>query len=70
MKLVQATGTLRKIVGFHLDENSDWVAELECGHQHRVPDTPLWTNRYWLTTPQGRLDHLGRKLNCSACWTD
>jgi len=23
---------LRKIVGFHLDESGDWVAELECGH--------------------------------------
>ena len=29
-------GQLRKIVGFHLDENLDWVAELECGHQQHV----------------------------------
>ena len=34
MKPIRAkiVGTLRKIVDFHLDENLDWVAELECGH--------------------------------------
>ena len=32
----QPQGQLRKIVGFHLDENLDWVAELECGHQQHV----------------------------------
>jgi len=29
-------GTPREIVDFHLDENLDWVAELECGHQQHV----------------------------------
>jgi hypothetical protein len=32
----QVAGTMRKIVDFHLDENLDWVAELECGHQQHV----------------------------------
>jgi hypothetical protein len=60
MKPAQAkvAGTMRKIVDFHLDENLDWVAELECGH---------WTHAHWVTTPQGRLEHLGQQLNCLAC---
>jgi uncharacterized protein DUF3565 len=56
-----------KIVTFHLDEHSDWVAQLECGHQHHVGHTPLWNYRYWLTTPQGRLEYFGQELNCIEC---
>jgi hypothetical protein len=33
-------GIPRKIVGFHLDERKDWVAELECGHQQHVRHNP------------------------------
>jgi hypothetical protein len=29
----QLEGLSRKIVGYHMDEHSDWVAELECGHR-------------------------------------
>jgi hypothetical protein len=38
MKPIQAkaTGTMRKIVDFHLDGNFDWIAELECGHEQHV----------------------------------
>jgi Protein of unknown function (DUF3565) len=59
--------TTRKIVAFHLDENSDWVAEFECGHEQRVYHTPLLAYRYWLTTPQGRVEYVGQPLNCPAC---
>jgi hypothetical protein len=62
----QVTGTMQKIVDFHLDENLDWVAELECGHQH-VRHNPPWTHRHWVTTPQGRLAHVSQELNCVAC---
>jgi hypothetical protein len=62
MKPTQAkvTGTMRKIVDFHLDENLDWVAELECRHQQHVRHDPPWTHRHWVTTPQGRLAHVGQ----------
>jgi len=72
MELLQAkvAGTMRKIVDFHLDDNLDWVAEFECGHHQQVRLTALWTQRYWLATPQGRHEMLGRELNCSACWTN
>ena len=59
--------TLRKIVDFHLDENLNWVAELECGHQQHVRHNPPFTHSHWVTTPQGRLEHLGHELNCRMC---
>ncbi len=57
----------RKIVGFHQDEHSDWVAELDCGHNQHVRHNPPWTNRPWVVTPQGRLGHIGHELLCPAC---
>jgi hypothetical protein len=33
-------GQLRRIVGFRLDENLDWVAKLECGHPRLARQTP------------------------------
>ena len=33
------------IVGFHLDEEQHWVAELACGHNQHVRHTPPWQNR-------------------------
>jgi hypothetical protein len=61
------TGIRRKIVGYHQDEKRDWVAELECGHQQHVRHNPPWTERVWVTTEQGRREHLGRELICLAC---
>jgi hypothetical protein len=56
-----------KIVDFHLDENLDWVAELECGHEQHVRHNPPFTRAHGVTTPKGRLKHLGQELNCLAC---
>jgi Protein of unknown function (DUF3565) len=63
----QIQGQFRKIVDFHLDEKMDWVAELQCGHQQHVRHNPPWINRHWVTTPQGRLEHVGYELICLAC---
>jgi len=60
-------GTPRRIIDFHLDERQDWVAELECGHHQHVRHNPPWTHRHWVTTPQGRFEHLGSELLCFAC---
>ncbi len=30
----------RKILGFHQDEQRDWVADLECGHTRHVRHNP------------------------------
>ena len=63
----QHEGKPQKIVGFHLDENLEWVAELECGHSQHVRHNPPWTNRHWVTTLEGRQQHLGTELPCLAC---
>jgi hypothetical protein len=63
----QSFGILRKIVGFHMDVDRTWVAELECGHQKHVRNDPPYTDHHWVTTAQGRLQHMGQELNCSAC---
>ena len=45
------------IVGFHLDEEHHWVAELSCGHTQHVRHTPPWQNRPWVQTEQGRQEN-------------
>ena len=62
-----ASGISCKIVDFHLDEFFDWVADPECGHHQHVRHNPPWTNRHWVTTPQGRLEHIGQNLLCMTC---
>jgi len=36
--------------GFHQDEDSDWVAALECGHSQHVRHDPPWMERPWVLT--------------------
>jgi hypothetical protein len=55
------------IVGFHLDSENDWVAELACGHDQHVRHNPPWTNRPWVVTAQGRTSKLGASLDCRKC---
>ncbi|HEX2056390.1 MAG TPA: DUF3565 domain-containing protein [Nitrospiraceae bacterium] len=58
---------LRKIVGFHQDEERHWVADLECGHGQHVRHQPPMTTRLWVLTERGRMEHLGTELNCKKC---
>jgi hypothetical protein len=57
----------RRIVGFHLDEEQQWVAELECGHTQHVRHTPPWQVRPWVLTEAGRSGRLGSLLPCGPC---
>jgi hypothetical protein len=57
----------RKIIGFHLDEESHWVADLECGHTQHVRHDPPWQVRPWVTTDAGRASFLGKTLDCVKC---
>ncbi|WP_457651965.1 DUF3565 domain-containing protein [Rhodocaloribacter sp.] len=57
----------RAIVGFHQDEEGDWVAELACGHQQHVRHNPPWIERPWVATEERRRASLGRKLRCKIC---
>jgi hypothetical protein len=61
------SGITRKIVGFHQDEQLDWVAELECGHQQHVRHKPPWITCPWVITPEGRAAHMGYLLLCPVC---
>ena len=47
------------IIGFHLDEEQHWVAELACGHGQHVRHTPPWQNRPWEMIEQGRKEKHG-----------
>jgi hypothetical protein len=58
---------IRTIVGFHADEVGDWVAELSCGHAQHVRHRPPFWPRVWVTTPEGRAEHLGSTLDCPLC---
>lgn len=55
------------IIGFHKDEEDDWVAELKCGHNQHVRHDPPWQLRPWVTSDEGRKDHIGNKLDCKKC---
>ena len=55
------------IVGYHKDQEGDWVAQLECGHFQHVRHNPPWINRPWVITQQGRESKLGFELNCKKC---
>ncbi len=60
----------RKIVGFHQDSESNWVAELSCGHNQHVRHQPPWINRPWTMTEASRKKMLGAELNCKKCLQD
>lgn len=55
------------IVGFHQDEQGDWVADLACGHGQHVRHQPPFTSRPWVLTGGGREQHLGEHLQCKKC---
>jgi Protein of unknown function (DUF3565) len=57
----------RRIVGFHLDSERHWVAELDCRHNQHVRHNPPWTQRDWVTTAEGRAEAIGRGLDCVKC---
>jgi len=55
------------ISAYHQDDQSDWVAELECGHFQHVRHNAPWINRPWVMTEQGRQSKLGCELECKKC---
>lgn len=57
----------RSIIGFHLDEEDHWVANLDCGHNQHVRHQPPFVNRPWVVSEEGRNSILGKKLDCVRC---
>ena len=58
----------RRIVGFHQDEEGQWVAELECGHARHVRHDPPWEVRPWTRSAEGRAGRLGTLLLLDPAW--
>jgi hypothetical protein len=63
----EASTLKQKIVAFHQDEQSDWIAELSCGHGQHVRHNPPWLVREWVLTKEGREGFIGRVLECAKC---
>lgn len=57
----------RTIVGFHRDDEGDWVAELSCLHAQHVRHRPPFQLRPWATTEEGRAGRIGAELDCPLC---
>ena len=55
------------MIGYHLDEENHWVAELICGHFQHVRHEPPWMTRPWVLTEEGRTSMLGYELDCKKC---
>lgn len=57
----------RRIVGFSQDDEQQWVATLDCGHQQHMRHRPPFERRAWVTTPEGRASRLGVTVDCARC---
>jgi tellurite methyltransferase len=57
----------RQIVGFHQDDEGDWVAELSCLHGQHVRHRPPFFDRPWVLTLEGRSEKIGSELACPLC---
>ena len=57
----------REIIGYHQDDEGDWVADLVCGHAQHVRHDPPWQVRPWVMTELGRASFLGTLLECVRC---
>lgn len=57
----------RHIVGFLLDADGDWVAELDCGHRQHVRHRPPFQLRAWVLDDAERAAHLGTPIDCPPC---
>jgi tellurite resistance-related uncharacterized protein len=55
------------IVGFHQDDEGQWVADLACGHSQHVRHRPPMESRPWVVTEEGRNGRLGATLPCRLC---
>ena len=57
----------RTIIGYHQDEEGDWVASLNCGHRQHVRHKPPFFERPWTQTAAGREERKKSPLECPLC---
>ncbi len=59
----------RRIVGFHRDDQGEWVADLACGHTLHLRHEPPFFPNPWVLTEEGRRSRLGTEGPCYECAT-
>jgi tellurite resistance-related uncharacterized protein len=57
----------RAIVGFHQDDEGDWVAELSCLHNQHLRHRPPFQERSWVLDESERAARIGAGLECPLC---
>jgi hypothetical protein len=57
----------RRVIGFYRDEQSHWVARLDCGHSQHVRHDPPWVLRVWVTNEAERAARIGSWMECKRC---
>jgi len=57
----------RSILGFHQDDEGDWVAELSCLHNQHVRHRPPFQERGWVLDEASRAARIGAELDCPLC---
>ena len=57
----------RRIVDFRRDEESHWVARLDCGHPQHTRHDPPFVEREWALSAEGRASKIGECLDCLRC---
>jgi len=56
-----------RIVGYHQDEEKNWIAALSCGHRQHVRHRPPFVERPWVLTEAGRAAKIGEPIVCREC---
>ena len=67
VKRIEEKFMQQAIIGFHLDDEQDWVADLACGHTQHVRHNPPWQNRPCVMTAAGRQEKLVMMFQCKKC---
>lgn len=57
----------RAIVGFRLDADGHWIADLACGHSQHMRHRPPFVERAWVVTAAGRAAKIGTRIDCRLC---
>lgn len=58
---------IRSIIGFHPDNDGDWVAELSCYHNQHLRHRPPFQLRPWVLDPDERAGRIGAPIDCPLC---
>jgi len=64
---MKGAALIRKIIGFHQDEMSNWVADLECGHTQRVRRHSPEGKRPWVLMAGESQSEIELELDCTEC---